>query len=49
MVDEVNETAWPGYDLRTNKQGQYAYGFIPPASDERTRGRAAQGGRELAS
>lgn len=29
MVDEVNETAWPGYDLRTNAQGQYAYGFIP--------------------
>jgi hypothetical protein len=31
MVDEVNETAWPGYDLQTNAQGQYAYGFIPPA------------------
>ncbi len=30
MVDEVNETAWPGYDLQTNAQGQYAYGFIPP-------------------
>ncbi len=31
MVDEVNETAWPGYDLRANAKGQYAYGFIPPA------------------
>lgn len=30
MVDEVNETAWPGYDLQTNAEGQYAYGFIPP-------------------
>jgi len=30
MLDEVNETAWPGYDLRLNAQGQYAYGFIPP-------------------
>lgn len=30
MVDEVNETAWPGYDLQTNAQGQYAYGFVPP-------------------
>jgi hypothetical protein len=30
MVDEVNETAWPGYDLQTNAQGQYAFGFIPP-------------------
>jgi len=30
MIDEVNETAWPGYDLKTNAQGQYAYGFIPP-------------------
>ena len=30
MVDEVNETAWPGYDLQTNADGQYAYGFIPP-------------------
>ena len=30
MVDEVNETTWPGYDLQTNLQGQYAYGFIPP-------------------
>ena len=31
MVDEVNETAWPGYDLQPNALGQYAYGFIPPS------------------
>jgi hypothetical protein len=30
MVDEVNETAWPGYDLQANAQGRYAYGFVPP-------------------
>ena len=29
MVDEVNETAWPGFDLQTNARGQYAYGFVP--------------------
>ncbi len=29
MVDEVNETVWPGYDLQTNAKGQYAYGFNP--------------------
>ena len=29
MVDEVNETAWPGYDLQPTAPGQYAYGFIP--------------------
>lgn len=30
MVDGVNETAWPGFDLQPIAQGQYAYGFIPP-------------------
>jgi hypothetical protein len=30
IVEEVNETAWPGFDLRINAQGDYAYGFIPP-------------------
>ena len=29
MIDEVNETAWPGYDLQPTPEGQYAYGFIP--------------------
>jgi uncharacterized protein YifN (PemK superfamily) len=30
IVDEVNEFAWPGFDLATNDDGQIAYGFIPP-------------------
>ena len=35
MVDEVNETAWPGHDLQPNAKGQYAYGFIPPTLFQR--------------
>jgi hypothetical protein len=35
ILDEVNETGWPGYDLQTNAEGQYAYGFIPPRLYER--------------
>lgn len=30
MVEEVNEFAWPGFDLEPNSDGQVAYGFIPP-------------------
>ena len=30
VLDEVNETAWPGFDLLANAKGEYAYGFIPP-------------------
>lgn len=30
VLDEVNETGWPGFDLRANARGAYAYGFIPP-------------------
>ncbi|HEY5410496.1 MAG TPA: hypothetical protein VIJ94_07200 [Caulobacteraceae bacterium] len=30
IVDEVNEFAWPGFDLEPNADGQVAYGFIPP-------------------
>lgn len=30
IVDEVNETAWPGYDLQPTPKGEYAYGFLPP-------------------
>lgn len=30
VVDEVNETAWPGYDLQPNSDGEYACGFLPP-------------------
>lgn len=29
MLDEVNETAWPGFDLQS-VDGKYAYGFLPP-------------------
>lgn len=35
IVDEVNEAAWPGYDLQTNAKGDYAYGFVPPALFQR--------------
>ena len=37
MVDEVNETGWPGYDLQPDAHGQYAYGFIPPVLFRRIR------------
>ena len=30
VLDEVNETLWPGFDLQTNSKGDYAYGFVPP-------------------
>jgi hypothetical protein len=32
VLDEVNEFAWPGYDLRLlpRSGNQYAYGFLPP-------------------
>lgn len=30
MVDEVNETAWPGFDLQPLPDGRLAYGFLPP-------------------
>ena len=30
VLGEVNETAWPGYDLQPNARGEYAYGFLPP-------------------
>jgi hypothetical protein len=30
ILDEVNETGWPGYDLQPNADGKYAYGFLPP-------------------
>ena len=37
MIDEVNETGWPGYDLLVDARGQYAYGFIPPVLFRRIR------------
>ncbi len=32
MLDEVNQFAWPGYDIRPvpGSKGRFAYGFIPP-------------------
>jgi hypothetical protein len=30
VVDEVNEFAWPGFDLEPNAAGEIAYGFLPP-------------------
>lgn len=33
VLDDFNEFAWPGYDLRpiSGEAGSYAYGFLPPA------------------
>src|SRR5208337_1746796 len=33
ILDEFNEFAWPGFDLRPvpGKPGRYEYGFLPPA------------------
>jgi hypothetical protein len=31
VIDEVNEFAWPGYDLRKIRNtNNYAFGFLPP-------------------
>lgn len=30
VVDEVNEFAWPGFDLEPRPNGEIAYGYIPP-------------------
>jgi mRNA-degrading endonuclease toxin of MazEF toxin-antitoxin module len=48
VVDEVNEFAWPGFDLAPNSQGEVAYGLLPPKFYERVRVRvleSAQAGR----
>jgi hypothetical protein len=29
IADEVNEFAWPGYDLQPNAAGEIAYGVLP--------------------
>ncbi len=29
ILSEVNETGWPGYNLRPNAAGEYVYGFLP--------------------
>lgn len=30
IVDDFNVFRWPGYDLRLNRKGEYAYGVLPP-------------------
>ncbi len=30
VVNEVNEFAWPGFDLEPDAHGRIAYGFVPP-------------------
>ena len=30
VTDEVNEFAWPGFDLAPNQEGEIAYGIPPP-------------------
>jgi hypothetical protein len=44
MCDEVNEFAWPGYDLRAVPGGRnrYAYGFLPPRLFEQVVRRIAE-------
>lgn len=39
ILDEVNQWVWPGYDLRpiAGKQGEIAYGFLPPRLFEHIR------------
>ncbi|WP_337188646.1 hypothetical protein [Phenylobacterium sp.] len=37
VLDEVNETAWPGYDLEAVGPDRWAYGHLPPALYERVR------------
>ena len=38
ILDEFNEFAWPGFDLRPvpGERGRYEYGFLPPALFTRT-------------
>jgi hypothetical protein len=30
LLDEVNQFAWSGYDIRPGSKDRFAYGFIPP-------------------
>lgn len=31
IVNDFNVFRWPGYDLRPNRKGEYAYGVLPPS------------------
>jgi hypothetical protein len=48
VLDEFNEFAWPGFDLRQvpGKPGHYEYGFLPPALFMRISGRIGELRRE---
>lgn len=37
VVDEVNEFAWPGFDLAPDPGGEIAYGHLPPKLYEKIR------------
>lgn len=39
VTNEVNAFAWPGHDLDYNRQGNIAYGVIPPALFTRIKNR----------
>jgi hypothetical protein len=41
VLDEVNQFAWPGYDIRPvpESEDRFAYGFIPPKLYDRVIGR----------
>lgn len=44
ICDEVNEFAWPGFDLRLipGKQGRYDHGFLPPRLFRQVAARVAE-------
>ena len=37
VTNEVNEFAWPGYDLQLNAAGEFSYGILPNRFFERVR------------
>jgi hypothetical protein len=45
VVDEVNEFAWPGFDLQPNANGEIAYGLIPSKLYENIRQRVLANAR----
>ena len=44
ILDEVNEFAWPGFDLRPilSSRERFAYGFLPPRLFDQLLARLAQ-------
>jgi hypothetical protein len=43
VTDEVNEFAWPGYDLQPNAAGEFAYGVLPDRLVQQVRTRVLEG------